>query len=60
MSKELKDNKKEFKTVEFRADRMVMYKGKTYEPSELVELPIEDAEYLISKNLCTEKNFTRK
>jgi hypothetical protein len=48
------------KMVEFRKDRMVVYKGKTYNPGELVELPVEDVEYLLAKNLVTEKNVSKK
>lgn len=48
------------KMVEFRKDRMVVYKGKTYNPGELVELPVEDAEYLLAKKLVTEKNVSKK
>lgn len=48
------------KMVEFRKDRMVVYKGKTYNPGELVELPVEDVEYLLAKKLVTEKNVSKK
>lgn len=48
------------KMVEFRKDRMVVYKGKTYNPGELVELPVEDVEYLLAKKLATEKNVSKK
>jgi hypothetical protein len=48
------------KMVEFRKDRMVVYKGKTYNPCELVELPVEDVEYLLAKKLVTEKNVSKK
>lgn len=56
MAKETNANK----MVEFRKDRMVMYKGKTYEPGEIVELPLEDVEYLLGKNLVTELNISKK
>lgn len=48
------------KMVEFRKDRMVVYKDKTYNPGELVELPVEDVEYLLAKKLVTEKNVSKK
>lgn len=48
------------KMVEFRKDRMVVYKGKTYNPGELVELPVEDVEYLLAKKLVTEKSVSKK
>lgn len=56
MAKETNANK----MVEFRKDRMVMYKGKTYGPGEIVELPLEDVEYLLGKKLVTELNISKK
>lgn len=52
---ELKDTK----LIEFVIDRMVVYKGKTFMSGEVVELAIEDADYLIGKKFCKEVTISK-
>lgn len=52
---ELKDTK----LIEFVIDRMVVYKGKTFMSREVVELPTEDADYLIGKKFCREVTISK-
>lgn len=54
-----KDNK-EFKTVVFTADRMIMFKGVTYKPRDIAEFTAEDANYLIDKLFCEEMKPVKK